>query len=76
MNVPTGAARARQQRRGRADRVEREGPVFFERVAAAYDALARASPERFVVLDATVPFDELLAAATDAVAGAIARPAA
>jgi dTMP kinase len=45
------------------DRLEREPPAFFEAVAAAYDALAAAEPERFRVLDATLPPDELLSAA-------------
>ena len=35
-----------------ADRLEREAGAFFDRVAAAYDALAAAEPERVVVIDA------------------------
>jgi dTMP kinase len=45
------------------DRLEREPPAFFDAVAAAYDALAAAEPERFRVLDAMLPPDELLSAA-------------
>jgi dTMP kinase len=48
------------------DRLEAAGIEFFARVAAAYDALAAAEPDRFVILDATQPPDAVLAAALDA----------
>jgi dTMP kinase len=35
-----------------ADRLEREALAFFEAIAAAYDALAAAEPDRFAVIDA------------------------
>lgn len=45
---------ARQQDRGQApDRLEREDAAFFAAIAAAYDALAAAEPDRFRVLDAS-----------------------
>jgi dTMP kinase len=44
-----------------ADRLEREAPAFFAAIAAAYDALAAAEPERFAVIDATQPPDAVLA---------------
>jgi dTMP kinase len=50
-----------------ADRMERSGDAFFAAVAAAYDELAAAEPDRFVVLDALQPPDAVLAAALDAV---------
>ena len=43
------------------DRLEAERADFHERVRAAYLALAAAEPERFLVLDATHPVDELAA---------------
>jgi dTMP kinase len=46
-----GLARA-GGRGGEADRLEREEIAFFEAIAAAYDALAGAEPERFAVIDA------------------------
>ena len=49
-----------------ADRLENSGAAFFARVAAAYDALAAAEPDRFVVLEAEQPPDALLAAALEA----------
>jgi len=45
--------------RTRYDRLEAEKADFHERVRAAYLALAAAEPERFLVLDATRPVDEL-----------------
>ena len=46
-----------------ADRLEASGLAFFEAIARAYDELAAAEPERFVVLDASRPPDAVLAAA-------------
>ena len=46
-----------------ADRLEQAGDTFFAAVAAAYDELAAAEPERFVVLDAAQPPDAVLAQA-------------
>ena len=45
--------------RTRYDRLEAEEADFHARVRAAYLELARAEPERFLVLDATLPVDEL-----------------
>jgi dTMP kinase len=50
------------------DRLEREDEAFFARVAAAYDELARAEPQRFRTLDAERPPEEVLQAALDAIA--------
>ena len=53
---------------GRAfDRLEGSGEAFFSAVAAAYDELAAAEPDRFVMLDALQPPDVLLEAALAAV---------
>ena len=56
-------AEARARLGGQPDRLEREPPAFFAAVAAAYDALAEAEPDRFRVLDATLPPDAVLSAA-------------
>jgi dTMP kinase len=60
-----GGTRARRQAgRGEApDRLEREDAAFFDRVAAAYDALAAAEPRRFAVLDAEAEPAAVLGAA-------------
>jgi dTMP kinase len=54
LRVDPAVARARIADRA-ADRLEREGEDFFAAVAAAYDALAAAAPERIVVIDAGQP---------------------
>ncbi len=64
LRVPPSVGRERA--RGRAaelDRLEREPGRFFARIAAAYDALARAEPDRIRVLDAAQPPAAVLAAA-------------
>lgn len=53
--------------RTRYDRLEAEEAAFHERVRAAYLALAGAEPERFLVLDATRPVEELQASIRDRV---------
>src|SRR3954471_2473622 len=61
LRLDPAAGRARQAGRGEApDRLEREADAFFERIAAAYDALAAAEPDRWRVLDATRSPGELL----------------
>ena len=50
----------RMQRSGRAlDRFEREGRTFFERVRAAYLAVAKADPGRVRVIDSTHSLDAI-----------------
>ena len=50
----------RMQRSGRAlDRFEREGRAFFERVRAAYFAVAKADPGRVRVIDSTLSLDAI-----------------
>jgi dTMP kinase len=62
-------ARARLDAEGRLpDRLEREPTAFFAEIARAYEQLAEAEPDRFVVLDASAPQDVVLAAALDALA--------
>ena len=54
------------------DRLESEKAEFHERVREAFLALARAEPDRFVVLDASLPADELAAAVRERVAAVLA----
>ena len=50
----------RMQRSGRAlDRFEREGRAFFERVRAAYLAVAKVDPGRVRVIDSTLSLDAI-----------------
>jgi dTMP kinase len=66
LRVDPATGRARQGDRGEAaDRLEREPDAFFAAIAAAYDDLAAAEPDRFRVIDATRPPDAVLRAALD-----------
>lgn len=71
LRIDPAVGRARQSARAAPDRLEREGDAFFVAVGAAYDALAEAEPERFVVLDAAAPPEAVLAHAREAVAAAL-----
>src|SRR3954449_4555717 len=69
LRIDPAQGRARQDHRGEdPDRLELAGDAFFSRIAAAYDALAAAEPDRFRVLDATRPPQELVDDAVRAVA--------
>ena len=59
--VEEGQRRRRLARDAGGDwnRLDRETLAFHERVREAYLRLAAAEPERWVVLDATLPLDEL-----------------
>ncbi len=68
LRIEPDAGRARQQLRGQApDRLEREGEDFFTKIAAAYDELARAQPERIRAIDATQPRARVLHEALGAI---------
>ena len=70
LRVDPAVGRARQAGRGEApDRLEREEDAFFGRTGAAYDGLAAAEPDRFVVLDGMRSPAELLDDALQAVRG-------
>jgi dTMP kinase len=64
LRIDPAAGRARLAGRGEApDRLELEAEVFFRAIAAAYDRLAEAEPQRIRVLDARAEPDSVLAAA-------------
>ena len=60
LDVSVGRGRL-DEARTRYDRLESEAAEFHARVRDAYLALAAAEPDRFLVLDATLPVDELAA---------------
>ena len=69
LRLDPAVARARLSGRGETeDRLEMAGATFFEAVARAYDELAAAEPERFLVLDASLPREAVLAQALAALA--------
>lgn len=57
LDVPAQVGRSRRD--GVHDRLEREADAFHETVRAAYLDLAAAAPDRYAVLDAAVPPDDL-----------------
>lgn len=66
LDESTGRVRL-DESRTRYDRLEAEADDFHARVRAGYLTLAAAEPERFLVLDATLPVDELAARIRDRV---------
>jgi dTMP kinase len=68
LDVPATVGLARVDRRGQADKLEAESIDFHERVRSAFLGLAAAEPERYLVLDATAPVDELAVQVWSAVA--------
>ena len=64
LRIDPATGRSRVGGRGEAaDRLELEGGAFFSAIAAAYDHLAAAEPERFAVIDASAPAELVLDAA-------------
>ncbi|KRE93772.1 thymidylate kinase [Frateuria sp. Soil773] len=74
LDLPVADGRARAAGRGEADRIEAEADGFFERVRAVYRQRAAAEPQRFRVIDASLPPDGVLQAAIAAVADLFAEP--
>jgi dTMP kinase len=58
IDMPVETLLVRLERRER-DRFEREDRGFFQRIAAGYAEMARAEPDRWIVVDGTPPKDEL-----------------
>jgi dTMP kinase len=71
LDVTIGRSRL-DDSRTRYDRLEAEAADFHGRVRDAYLALAAAEPERFLVLDATLPVEELAALVRARVSAALA----
>lgn len=72
LDLDPAAARARLDADDKPfDRLEAEKAEFHERVRAAFLELAASEPERFLVLDASLPADDLAAAVRDRVAAAL-----
>jgi len=64
LRIDPALGRARQDGRGETpDRLEREADDFFERIAAAYEGLAAAEPQRIRTLDASADAPAVLAQA-------------
>jgi len=61
LELPAAVGLARRQAAGGENRIDAEALAFHEAVAAAYDRLAQAEPERWIRLDATLPPAEIQA---------------
>ena len=69
LRIAPAAGRARQHERAQEpDRLEREDDAFFAAIAASYEQLARAEPERIRVIDAGQPPEGVLRDALAALA--------
>jgi len=67
LDVPVRIGLERMQaRRGAMDRFEIESAQFFDRVRNRYLEIARATPDRFCVIDATARLDQVCEAALSA----------
>ena len=66
LSVPRDVLQERLAKRD-LDRFEREGVEFFDRVHQGFDALMAADPERWIVIDGTMPKDDVESAIRDAV---------
>jgi dTMP kinase len=71
LDEQTGRSRLNEART-RYDRLESEADDFHARVRAGYLTLAAAEPQRFLVLDATLPVDDLAAKIRDRVSALLA----
>jgi dTMP kinase len=70
LDLPVEAIAGRLKAGGRpADRMESAGDGFFARVHAGYRAIASAHPDRFTVIDATLPPESVHRAIRDRLAG-------
>ena len=54
-----GLARARRRPSAQPDRMEQEALEFYQRVREGYLTLAKARPERFLVIDGTLPSEQI-----------------
>jgi len=59
LNVSVRVGLTRKEGEAAPDRIGREAPNFHEQVRRGYLALATEEPERFVVVDASLPADEI-----------------
>ena len=59
LDVPVAVGLARASKRGVLDRFEQEKVEFFERVRSAYLDMAQRSPDRYRVVDASLPLDDV-----------------
>ncbi|CAK0765358.1 Thymidylate kinase [Gammaproteobacteria bacterium] len=59
LDLPVEVALARAKKRGVTDRFEQENVAFYERVRSAYLARASLAPERYQIVEASQPWEEV-----------------
>lgn len=59
LDLPVEIGLARASARGDADRFEKEQQAFFEKVRGAYLKQAESAPERYRIIDASHPLDQV-----------------
>ncbi|GLQ31688.1 dTMP kinase [Litoribrevibacter albus] len=59
LDAPVEVGMGRARNRGELDRFEREDLEFFERVRKGYLARAKAAPDRYEIVDASLELDEV-----------------
>ncbi len=67
LDAPAEVGMGRAGRRSAADRLEIEKTDFYARVRQGYLTLAESEPERFAIIDASQPLDQVQAAIKDIV---------
>ena len=75
-DLPIEVGMQRAAARGRLDRFEQEAQAFFQRVRQGYLAQAKASPERYRLLDASQTLEQVQQAVRDLLPEVLAKVAA
>ena len=65
LDLPVQEGLKRVKNRGKTDRFERENLIFFEKIRSFYLDLVKKDPQRYFLIDASIPIDEVFHLAKD-----------
>ena len=65
LDLPVQEGLKRVKNRGKKDRFERENLIFFEKIRNFYLDLVKKDPQRYFLIDASIPIDEVFRLAKD-----------
>ena len=65
LDLPVQEGLKRVKNRGKTDRFEREDLIFFEKIRNFYLDLVKKDPQRYFLIDASIPIDEVFQLAKD-----------
>ena len=65
LDLPVQEGLKRVKNRGKTDRFERENLIFFEKIRGFYLDLVKKDPQRYFLIDASIPIDEVFRLAKD-----------